>query len=317
MQASEPLSDDYGRAVVRGTLYVGTRVAAREDDHSRTTKMRQVLEDQAVAYNEEPGGRAARLDLPLGPELLESIPKDWSPDRGTTYLIDLLFSIPFSPNQLKYDEDTRTEALGELARHLGLDPALVDRLKKTQRDAAKAHRDRDWRRIALLGGGGLALVAITAGAAAPFIGAAVGGAAGLSGAAAMLHGLAVLGGGSLAAGGAGMAGGFWIVTGTGALVGLVGGSSAALLVELGAAGATAELVKLQVSFAEVTLLHESKSKAAEMIGRLATERDEVRARRSEALKRNDDDGPAVKELEEIEEAMSDAMEWMNERLEKS
>jgi hypothetical protein len=43
----------------------------------------------------------------------------------------------------------------------------------------------------------------------------------------------------------------------------------------------------------------------------------VRARRADALTRNDDDAPAIKELDAIIESISDAIRWMNDRLEES
>jgi hypothetical protein len=297
---------EYGAAVVLGTIYVAARIAEEEDDETRASKMRRVIGDQAAAYEhdrQEHGGAGPRISAEPGTEVLDAVPTAWAERDATTYLIDLLFSIPFSPNKLAFDEKMRTYALQNVAFHVGLPEDSVETLKRMQRGAVKAHRELNWKRIAILGGGGLALIAITAGAAAPFIGAAVGSAAGLSGAAALLHGMAVLGGGSLAAGGLGMAGGFWIVTGAGALLGAAGGSSAALLIELGAAGARAEIVKLQVSFAHVTLPHDSKAEAASIVGKLATERDEVRKSREEALTRNDQDAPAIEELDAIIEAL--------------
>jgi Trk K+ transport system NAD-binding subunit len=68
---------------------------------------------------------------------------------------------------------TRLKALG-----------IVHMLRETQRSAAKAHRQIDVAKMIMFGGGGLALVAITAGASAPFVGAAIGEAGGLAGAAA-------------------------------------------------------------------------------------------------------------------------------------
>lgn len=83
-------------------------------------------------------------------------------------------------------------------------------------------------KVALPATAGALIVGLTAGAAAPAIGALMG-AQGLYGAAATASGLAALGGGSLAAGGLGMAGGTAVVVGGGALLGAVGfGSPAAL-----------------------------------------------------------------------------------------
>lgn len=74
--------------------------------------------------------------------------------------------------------------------------------------------------------GGMAIVGVaTAGIAAPWIGAAIGGAMGLEGAAAGAAGLAAMGGGAVASGGLGMAGGTAMI---GALGGLGGGTLAAM-----------------------------------------------------------------------------------------
>lgn len=59
--------------------------------------------------------------------------------------------------------------------------------------------------------GGLAVTYFTAGVAAPYVGGAIGGMAGLNGAAAVSYGLAFLGGGAVAAGGFGIAGGSMVV----------------------------------------------------------------------------------------------------------
>ena len=94
-------------------------------------------------------------------------------------------------------------------------------------------------KVALGAGGiviGAAICAVSAGVAAPAIGALIGSSMGLSGAAASSAGLALLGGGSLAAGGGGVAAGTAAVVATGAVVG-GGGAAAALSVKENIAGA--------------------------------------------------------------------------------
>lgn len=93
---------------------------------------------------------------------------------------------------------------------------------------------------------GLALGVVTMGAAAPVIGAAVGGALGLSGAAATSAGLAALGGGSVAAGGFGMAGGTALLAGLGGLSGAGAAAAGSRLSGWSAAQIVAEAVKLDV-----------------------------------------------------------------------
>ena len=114
----------------------------------------------------------------------------------------------FVKNQSYFSENDRKELKREFRRASG----IVTGSKKV---------------MIITAAGTLALACVTSGAAfvfAPEIAATIVGGEGLYGAALYSHSLAVLGGGSLAAGGFGMAGGTIVVTGGGALVGLLGGS---------------------------------------------------------------------------------------------
>jgi outer membrane murein-binding lipoprotein Lpp len=145
--------------------------------------------------------------------------------RALQLMIELTAFQPWA-EQATWVPRARRDALGAVASYL---PAL----RAGDRDAvqaefaavsrAVAHRNVRWGRLAAASAAGLVLGIATMGAAAPLIGAAVGGALGMSGAAATSAGLAFLGGGSLAAGGFGMAGGTALLAGAGAL----GGAGAA------------------------------------------------------------------------------------------
>jgi len=78
---------------------------------------------------------------------------------------------------------------------------------------AKPNRDWWWKagKYTVVIVGGVALTYFTAGFAAPYVGGAIGGVAGLNGAAAVSYGLALLGGGAIAAGGFGIAGGTMVI----------------------------------------------------------------------------------------------------------
>src|SRR4051812_27809526 len=109
-------------------MYVAARIAAEEEDTERAEKMRLVLAEQAEAYRTdvaEHGGPAPEVGEDFGIEVLDLVPDHWPADLATTYLIDLIFSVPFSPNHLNYDEDVRRSALRAVARHVGLLDSLV------------------------------------------------------------------------------------------------------------------------------------------------------------------------------------------------
>lgn len=141
-------------------------------------------------------------------------------DRAITLLVDLAFSDPFSPYELKFKPKDFHNSLVSVASLLGVSEERVEQLEKTQKDAMRAHKHVAWGKVVLWGAGGTIVLAVGGWIAAPWIAGGIGAAAGLTGAAATAHGLAVLGGGSLALGGFGMAGGMWIVTGAGVLTGM-------------------------------------------------------------------------------------------------
>lgn len=335
----------YGPALLIACLYVGGRLFDEEQDPERSDKMLRALDAQLEQYQtlyNDP-------EAPLGPdldidgdmeisrdELLDCLGEDWDPRQAAILLVDLLFTRPFSPNYLEFDDEVRLNALVEISTRIGnpvfvLGGELVEglddediaqeilwRLTYLESSARKAHRKINWKRIALITAGGIALGAVTAGAAAPLIAGAIGAAAGLAGAAALAHGLAVLGFGSLAAGGLGMAGGLWIVTGVGAAVGgAAGGSSvsaAELLTAMGPNAAREEIVRLQVTTAAVTM-ELSVKEAARDIGQLAERRAELAEQIEEALETNDPDAPAISDREQTIKSLSNAIEWLNEQLE--
>ena len=142
--------------------------------------------------------------------------------RALLLLIELFTFEPW-PDGVRWDARSRQQSLAYMAGYLpALDPGDVTALAREFDAVISQLRRRSvrWSKLAAVSILGLGLGALTAGLAAPLIGAAVGSAAGLSGAAASSAGLAALGGGSVAAGGFGVAGGTALVTSLGGLSGV-------------------------------------------------------------------------------------------------
>jgi hypothetical protein len=252
---------------------------------------------------------AAKIRAPSQP--FQCVVGDVPADRRKTLLIDLAFTNPFAPYDLKYKDDDFEEGLKRAAKYLDLSGSVVDDIKKARKDALSAHHHVAWGQIALWGLSSVVVLGVGGWLAAPIIGTAIGSAAGLSGAAATAHGLAILGGGSLALGGAGMAGGMWLVTGVGAAVGLAGGGGGAALLQLGAAQAKVELVKLQVNYKVVLLDTQMQTrKAQEVVKSLTRQRDEVKRLLDEERELNDKNSARVKDMEETLSALEDSLKWM-------
>jgi len=195
-----------------------------------------------------------------------------------------------------------------------MESSHLEQIIKTKCEAVKVHNRWSWGKIALYGIGGMLLIGTCAWFAAPAIGAALGSAAGLSGAAATSYGLALLGGGSLAAGGAGMAGGMWLLTGAGAVVGLGAAGGGSVLLQIGAASARVELMKMQVSFKEILLGTQMQlKKAQQVIKNLEMQKKELEVNLEKECKLNEKNAQRVKELEDKVSAIEVALKWMSEQ----
>lgn len=168
--------------------------------------------------------------------------------RALLVLIELCTFDPW-PTGVTWVARTRRQSLTYMAGYLpALRPGDVTAVTREFDAVITQLRRRSikWNRVAAVSILGLGLGALTAGLAAPLIGAAVGGAAGLSGAAASSAGLAALGGGSVAAGGFGVAGGTALVAGLGGLSGAGVAATGARAVGWTSGQLVADTIKLDV-----------------------------------------------------------------------
>ena len=241
---------------------------------------------------------------------------DWTdnaePEDKIGLLVEVLYLDPFAPNEVEHSNRTRQQAFDLLDEMFGFDPRF-EQIKEVAGQATGAHQQRNWAKVGLIGVGAAALLAVGGYVAAPFLGAALGAAAGLSGAAATAHGLALLGGGALAAGGAGMAGGMWLVAGALGAAGAMAGAGGVALYQLGAAAATRELIKLQVTF-KLAILHVEADmvKAQLVLKRLHAELDLTKEVLDEALLVNDQNSKRIKDIQETVTALENAIDWMED-----
>ena len=307
--AATPEDHAYSFAVAAGGLALSNELAKAETNDDRRKKKGRVVRLKRdlirEAFPNEVGSDASLS------QIASRIPDDLLDDQKTTLIIDLAFSNPFAPYELKFGDSDFCEALKTVAVRVGVSDGRVDAILTTKKDALKAHRNLKVGKVLAYGIGGAVVIGLGGYFAAPAIASALGAAAGLSGAAATAHGLALLGGGTLAAGGAGMAGGLYLVTGTAIAVGGTAMGGGAFLVQLGAAGAKAELVKLQTSYREVLLHNQSQTKkAAEAIRALEKDRREVQDTLEKERELNEKNAARLKDLEATVEALDNAIEWM-------
>ncbi|MBM3500992.1 MAG: hypothetical protein FJX74_20235 [Armatimonadetes bacterium] len=66
------------------------------------------------------------------------------------FMVDLGFSNPFAPYELEFRQTDLTGALQKVGRALGLDEAMVDRLRAVQRQVGDSARPASWRSVALV-----------------------------------------------------------------------------------------------------------------------------------------------------------------------
>lgn len=300
---------DYTLMLGVGTLLLAEDLTRSESNEERKHKKERVLERKRdmlrEAFPEQTAG------LPLKEDAKSLLEGKWPQDEAVTFIIDLAFTNPFAPYELRYHDDEMGIGLEHVGQLVGLDESDVQRIRRTQQEALRVHRHIDWARIALYGLGGLVLLGAGGWLVAPIVGGAIGVATGLSGAAATAHGLAILGGGSLALGGAGMAGGMWLATGAGAAIGVLATGGSTFLLQLGAATARIELIKLQVSYKEVILGTQMElKKAQEVIVSLTQQRDEIIQQIEQERRLNEANSARLKDMEETLEALEDSLEWM-------
>jgi hypothetical protein len=141
--------------------------------------------------------------------------------------------------------------LEEFRESLGIEKGMIFRFRDSYDNALKGITGF-WSKLLFGGAVGAVVIAVTAGFAAPAIGALFAG-AGLSGAAATAAGLAALGGGAIAAGGLGMAGGIAVVVGGGAILGVGAGAGIGTLLSASPDFALSEAAKLEVVMKEIVL----------------------------------------------------------------
>jgi len=304
------LEDAFVRSL--SSLYIAAELAVLDTDDERKKKKEKVVDLQANAIASAFKDSAQYEELIHKKSRWEMLSQQkLSPTDTKALLIDLSFSNPFSPYQLAYKEKDLLKVTKEIGECLGLESDAIEGIWKTRKEALDSHSEIAWGKIMMFAVGGAAVLATGGWMAAPAFAAYLGGSAGLAGAAAVSYGLALLGGGSLALGGMGMAGGLWLITGAGAIGGIMLGGGGAMLVQLGSGAAKIELVKLQVSFKEITLSGQiDRAISQNAINKLVVEQKELERKLKEEQSLNDKNSARIKEIETILETMGKSINWM-------
>ena len=306
---------DYTYHLAVGSHALAQRLTQLETDKVRKERKTRVLErktDLLVAtYPDDLGGLEPTVQFSALPSRLGQHEDE---DTRRTLLIDLTFSNPFAPYELKFAKSDMDRALGEVAKTIGLSAKDVQAIRATQAAAIRAHVLTKGTKVAAVGVGAAVVIGAGAFFAAPLIAGTIGAFMGLSGAAATNAGLALLGGGSLAVGGWGMAGGTAVVAGIGAAAGFGSVSGAAVMMELGAARSRAELIKLQVAYKEVLLHNQADTAKAQLVVTdLAAQLEELREQLDIERALNDRNAHRLKELEQTIEAVEHSLGWMKKQ----
>jgi hypothetical protein len=306
MNEKNDRGDDYTFSVGIGSLVMSNELARIEKDEERKKKKARVVRKKFQMLKET-FPRRRFTDITQASHRLSTLLKK---DEKTSLLIDLAFTNPLAPYELKFKKEELNQSLIRVGQVIGIDENAVNRILETKNDAIKSHRNINWAKFAVYGAAAAVVMGAGGYAAAPWFGAALGSAAGLSGAAATAHGLALLGGGSLAMGGAGMAGGMWLVAGAGAALG-AGGT---ILTQIGAAAAKNELAKLQVSYREMVIGNQiEQRKAQEVIKKIVQTQGRVEKELEEERMLNDKNSDRIKEMEETIEAIENSIKWMEKK----
>jgi hypothetical protein len=297
------------------SLCIAKELTSLDSDKERKKRKENVVAKKMEALSRIMAEEdiATLHDLNIRPTLMKLTLK-MPADELKAIAIDLAFGNPFTPYEIAYKESDLRIALSAIADPLGLNEAVIDSIWKTRKEALDAHNEISWAKIVMFSVGGAAVLAVGGWVAAPAVAAYLGAGAGLAGAAAVAHGLALLGGGSLALGGLGMAGGMWLVTGVGAVAGLTLGGGGAVLIQLGASASRIELVKVQISFKEITLSGQiDRAKSQAVIKNLEASRRELEKKLAEEQRLNDKNSSRISEIEKIIATMDKSIDWMKKK----
>ncbi len=306
----------YSCAIAAGTLLLAGELVRLEKRRKRKLKKLRVLSHKRSMIKEAFPRFTAGHDLKRDATRLIS-PK-WPRAEASAFILDLAFTKPFSPYELKYKDKHFTIALENVANLVHLSIEDVIRIRGNQRRAYKVYRYVRWKKILLYGLGRFALAGALGYFAAPLLVAYIGALAGLSGAAATAQGLTLLSGSSLALGGQSMAGGLWILTATHAGGSFVGAGSSQLLLQLTPTNARTELVKLQVSYKEMLLGNgEQVKRAREVLKLLAERRDEIKEQIEEERGLNERSSHRIGDMKETLAAVEKSLKWMKKELVES
>ena len=299
----------YSEAISIGNYFMVEKLMELEKDETRKKKKENV-------YNEKKKVLLAtflddKKDIINKTDRRNLFCKLLEEEQRIPFLIDLSFTNPFAPYQLKFKKNEFREALLYNCSLLNQDFGIVDEILKNQKEALKSHRKIDWVKVAAFGVGGTILFGIGGWLIAPAIGTALGEAAGLFGVAATNHGLALLGGGALSIGGGGMAAGTWVVTGVGGIIGggISGGSP--FLLQLGAAQAKIEILKLQVSFKTVVTNNQIHYNWVDKsIKNVLNMKKEVVEEFIKEKQFNDKNSERIKNIKATIDALNNCINWM-------
>lgn len=299
----------YSEAISIGNFYMVEKLTELEKNEERKKKKKNVYNEKKSllldTFKDDENEIINKTDRRnLFCNLVEE-------DLRIPYLIDLSFTNPFAPYQLKFKQSEFRESLLYVGSLLNQDFGVIDDILKNQKDALKSHRKIDWVKVAAFGVGGILFFGFGGWLAAPAIGSALGSIAGLSGAAATAHGLALLGGGSIAMGGMGMAGGTWLVTGVGALAGLGISGGSPFLLELGAAQARIEILKLQVTYKTYFTTNQIHyNKVNKSIDKLVKMKEDILKEFIKEKKFNEKNSERIKDIKATIDALNNAIDWM-------
>ncbi|MHC4196721.1 MAG: hypothetical protein ACYSRP_02260 [Planctomycetota bacterium] len=134
----------YSCAIAAGTLLLAEEMVRLEKRKKRKQKKLRVLGRKRAMLKEAYPKLTADIDLDTDAGKLLS-PR-WSRAESIEFLIDLAFTRPFAPYELRYKNSHLTIALENVARLLHLGDENVIRIRHNQRKAFKVYRYVKWKK---------------------------------------------------------------------------------------------------------------------------------------------------------------------------
>ena len=301
------MQDNYSFYISIATLYLLYELIECEKNEKRKNKKQRVLAQKKARLQQF--FTDVSDDSLTQENIAQQLPKEFSREKATVFLIDLIYCDPFAPFDLKFKNNDLDKALLKLAGCINLSGEDVTRIQDSYQQAHRSHWHLQWKLLAFISLFGIVFL-ITGKGIQFLIRQSIQGIKGGVTAFSPDYGLSGLAGGNLAVFGEEMAGGRWLITDVKKVVddSNSGFYTPPLLRLLKSSDIKQELIKLQVTFKEVLL--DNQQQAQTIIDTLNKQQTKLEGRIEVEKNQNEKRSSRIQEVKNTHRYVEQTLKWM-------